>query len=88
MGEWCLEKKRVQLAVLFAFVPLLTGCMPTGVGEDEKALLITIDDLAASGVAVGTASQGGENYFAPRYLNATTEVEYGYDSDNDPGFYF
>ena len=62
----------------------LAGCISTDENEDELPLLITIKDVANQGVDVGTTSSDGENYVTRRYLNGTTEVEYEYDSDNDP----
>jgi hypothetical protein len=58
--------------------------LSTRVTEEEKALLITIDDIAETGVAVGRTSEAGEKYSARRYINDLTEIEYEYDSDNEP----
>jgi hypothetical protein len=69
---------------LLVLVLGLLGCTTTGVSEEEKEFLITVDDLATQGVHVGTPTQEGEKYTARRFANGTTEVEYEYDSENDP----
>jgi hypothetical protein len=58
--------------------------MTTDVSEEEKTWLITIDEIAATGVNVGTLGGVGEKYAARRYINGLTEVDYEYDSENDP----
>ena len=76
---------RLILGIVISLTILLAGCIPTDVREDELPLLITMGDLANQGVEVGTPTQDGENFVARRYINGTTEVEYEYDSDQDPG---
>jgi hypothetical protein len=77
-------KLLISIAALVSISFSLVGCMSTDVDEAEKAYLITIADLAAQGVAVGTPSQDGEKYVARRFINGLTEIEYEYDSENDP----
>lgn len=77
-------KRFLHLLFVFGFASLLLGCTSTDVTEDEKALLITIEDLAAQGVPVGSPTQAGVKYAARRFINGTTEIEYEYDSENDP----
>jgi hypothetical protein len=74
----------IKLSCICVFFALFVGCMSTGVRDHEEVYLITIADLAAQGVDIGTPSQAGENYTARRYVNGTNEVEYEYDSENDP----
>lgn len=70
------------LSVFFAFT--IVGCGTTTVTEEEKAWLITIDDIADTGVEVGKTSEAGEKFSARRYINGLTEIDYEYDSENDP----
>lgn len=63
---------------------IIMGCSTTSVTEEEKNLLITIYDIAAAGIEVGHTTNAGEKYAARRFVNGTTEVEYEYDSENDP----
>ena len=74
----------IFLTSLAVLSPLLMGCATTPVKEEEKALLITIDDIAATGVDGGNTSEAGEKYAARRFINNTTEVEDEFDSENDP----
>jgi len=57
--------------------------MSTKVREDEKLFLITIEDLAIQGNDVVTPTQEGVNFVARWYINGTTELEYGYESEKD-----
>ena len=78
--------KKKSSVVIFSLLVIffLSACTTTDVRDDEKKWLITISDLAGQGVNVGTPSQQGEKYVARRFINGTSEIEYEYDSDNDP----
>ncbi len=78
------SKSRILIIFLVAYSVLLVGCAATSVRDHEKELLLTITDIAATGVAVGKTSEEGEKFAARRFINGTTEVEYEYDSENDP----
>ena len=77
--------QKITIILILAILPLVSGCVSTDVNPEEKAYLITIDDLAAQGVTVGTPSQAGVKYVARRFINGTTEVEYEYDAEKDSG---
>ena len=78
------SKSWILLTLLAVLSFLLVGLATTPVKDEEKALLITIDDIAATGVDIGNTSEAGEKYTARRFINGTTEIEYEYDSENDP----
>ena len=77
------RKILTYISILFVASVILMGCTSTDVREDEKLLLITIEELADQGIAVGTPSQEGVNYVARRFINGTTEIEYEYDAEKD-----
>jgi hypothetical protein len=70
--------------ISIAISTILLGCVATAIEEGEREFLITIEDLAAQGVDVGTTTHTGANLVARRYINGMVEVEYGYDSAEDP----
>lgn len=60
------------------------GCAaPVTMSQDEKALLITMNDLRDFGILTRNPSPG-EVYDATRYSDGIVEFEYEYDSENDP----
>lgn len=63
----------------------LAGCgRPASMDENDRALLITMDDLRAFGIPSRNPSLG-EKYDATRYSDGVVVYEYEYDSENDPG---
>lgn len=75
------------LCVLLVAVALVAisfhGVSSRGVREEEKHQLITVDKLAAYAEIPGNRSLC-ESYTAKRNIDGSLELEYAYDTDNDP----
>ena len=54
-----MKRDLIDHALWIGFFTLLTGCMFTGVRDNEKAFVITIAGVAARGAAIGTPSLPG-----------------------------
>lgn len=60
-----------------------TGVSSRDVREDERHMLVTINDLAPYATIPGDRSLC-ESYIAKRNVDGSLEVEYKYDTDEDP----
>ena len=77
--------KRIIIVVIVTLflVTSVSACSTGNLTDDEKNLLITLNDVEKFGISAGGSSEG-ESFLKNRNLDCSIELEYEYDSEKDP----
>lgn len=72
-----------KATIIILFCVFGAGCSTRSIQEAEKQYLVTIADLQQYGVELNHKASG-ESFEVTKFFDSSQEIEYEYDSDNDP----
>lgn len=76
--------KRLALCIIFVLSICACGCVSRKIGENEKSLLLSINDIKANNTLPAFQTASCENYAGKKFINGSIEITYEFDSRKNP----